>query len=66
MKTTNSMLIDLPPLKREENIIYFPGAWQEEPPELPKAAEEPPRPQFDKHCEGFKGVNFGRIHDRIL
>jgi hypothetical protein len=31
MKTANSMFPDLPPFKREGNIIYFPGAWQEAP-----------------------------------
>jgi hypothetical protein len=66
MKTTNSMFPDFPLLKREGNIIYFPGAWQEEPPEPSKAPEEPPLPQFDEHCEGFKVVDFGSIHDRIL
>jgi hypothetical protein len=60
MKTANSTLSDLPPLKRGGNIIYFPGTWQEE------APEQPPLPQYDEHCEGFKGVDFGSIHDRIL
>jgi hypothetical protein len=63
MKTANSMLPGLPPHKREGNIIYFPGAWQEVP---PKAPEEPPLPPFDEHCEGFSGVDFGGIRARIL
>jgi hypothetical protein len=63
MKTAISMI---PLLKREGNIIYFPGAWQGEPPELPKASEEPPLPPFDEHCEGFSGVDFGGIRARIL
>jgi hypothetical protein len=37
MKTANSMLPGLPPRKREGNIIYFPGAWQEVPPKAPNA-----------------------------
>jgi hypothetical protein len=63
MKTANSMLLYPPPLKREGNIIYFPGAWQEVP---PKAPEEPPQPQFNEHCKGFNGVDFGSTHVRIL
>jgi hypothetical protein len=30
----------LPPLKREGNIIYFPGAWREEPAPRPEPAAE--------------------------
>jgi hypothetical protein len=30
----------LPPLKRERNIIYFPGAWREEPAPHPELAAE--------------------------
>jgi hypothetical protein len=62
------MLPDLPPLKREGNIIYFPGAWQEEAPEVRrKIPNDPaPLPPFEEHCEGFKGVDFGSIHARIL
>jgi hypothetical protein len=33
MKTPISMLSNLPPLRREGNIIYFPGAWREEAPD---------------------------------
>jgi hypothetical protein len=60
MKTEISMLSDIPPLKREGNIIYFPGAWREE------APEEPLPPPFAEHCEAFKGVDFGGIQERIL
>jgi hypothetical protein len=64
MKTSISMLPDLPPLKREGNIIYFPGgAWPQEAPEPPK---EPPIPCYDEHCESFSGVDFGGNHARIL
>jgi hypothetical protein len=61
-------LHDLPPLRREGNIIYFPGAWREEIPEPPKAPEEPPLPSFEEHCEGFEGATFGSIsiHSRII
>jgi hypothetical protein len=56
------------------NIIYFPGAWQEKPSEPPKAPEirrkipnDPVSlPPFEAHCEGFKGVDFGSAHARIL
>jgi hypothetical protein len=45
MKTANSMLSNLPPLRREGNIIYFPGAWREETPDISPEGEhnEPPR-----------------------
>jgi hypothetical protein len=39
MKTAISMFSGFPPLKREGNIIYFPGAWQGEPPEPPNAPD---------------------------
>jgi hypothetical protein len=42
------------------NIIYFPGAWQEEPPEQRKLS-------FSEHREGFKDVTFGSYyHTRIM
>jgi hypothetical protein len=59
MKTAISMLSDLPLLKREGNIIYFPGAWPEETPEPPREPERPLPPPFAEHCEGFNGVDFG-------
>jgi hypothetical protein len=65
MKTANSMLPALRPLKREGNIIYFPGAWEEEAPESPKAPEQQKLP-FSEHCEGFKNVTFGNFKYRIL
>jgi hypothetical protein len=51
----------LPPLKREGNIIYFPGAWQGETPAHAghSAVYEEPWPSFAEHCEAFKGVDFG-------
>jgi hypothetical protein len=50
-----------PLLKRERNIIYFPGAWQDEAPDLVEhpAVHEEPRPSFAEHCGAFKGVDFG-------
>jgi hypothetical protein len=68
MKAENSMLPDLPPLKREGNIIYFPGAWQKEAPEIRRKIPNDPAslPPFEEHREGFKGVDFGSAHARIL
>jgi hypothetical protein len=68
MKAANSMLPDLPPLKREGNIIYFPGAWQEEAPEIRRKIPNDPAslPPFEEHCEGFKGVDFGSPYADIM
>jgi DNA-directed RNA polymerase alpha subunit len=63
MKTSNSLLPDLPPLKREGNTIYFPGAWPREPPKAP----EQRKLSFSEHREGFKDVTFGSYyHTRIM
>jgi hypothetical protein len=66
MKTAISMLPDLPPLKREGNIIYFPGAWQDEPPEPPKALEEP-MPPFAEYRDTFRklGITAPHKHEMI-
>jgi hypothetical protein len=69
MKTAISMLSDLPPLKREGNIIYFPGAWQEEAPDIAEypAPEADPMPPFSEYRDAFMklGITAPRNHGAI-
>jgi hypothetical protein len=56
MKTANSMLPGHPPLKREGNIIYFPGAWQKEAPDHTEhpMPEADPMPPFLEYRDTFR------------
>jgi hypothetical protein len=64
MNTANNILPAPSPLKREGNIIYFPGAWQEEPPapaEHP-ALEVDPMPPFSECRNTYKKLGITAPH----